>query len=82
MFGLVGHFDDLFEAAAELFDDHGLAVNLPEALLLGFLSLSEQTLAGGLHNLGGDETKWLPEKNTGKFLVPRQFRAASKMVED
>ena len=69
MAGLFRDFDDLLEAAAELFDDHGLAVNLPEALLLGFLSLSEQALAGGLHNLGGHETKWLPEKNTGKILV-------------
>ena len=39
MFGLVGHFDDLFEAAAELFDDQGLGVDLPEALPLSFFGL-------------------------------------------
>ena len=61
--GLFGDFDDLFEAAAELFDDHGLGVDLTEVLLLGFFCLSEQTLASGLDNLRGHETERLPEKS-------------------
>ena len=67
--GLFGDFDDLFEAAAELFDDHGLGVDLPEVLLLGFFCLSEQTLASGLDNLRGHETERLPEKKLGDILL-------------
>ena len=67
MIGLFGDFDDLFEAAAELFDDHGLGVDLTEVLLLGFFCLSEQTLASGLDNLRGHETERLPEKSKEIF---------------
>ena len=67
--GLFGDFDDLFEAAAELFDDHGLGVDLTEVLLLGFFCLSEQTLASGLDNLRGHETERLPEKKVRRYFI-------------
>ena len=60
--GFLGDFDDLFEASSEFLDDHGLAVDLGRALSFGLLRLGQQTLTGGLDNLGCHETERLSEK--------------------